>query len=112
MMDENRFKQALAVLATVYSSKELQPELIHIYWQTLGGSNPDHLDQAVKAHIADPEHGQWFPKPAHLIKYIAQYVQADKIRAEIENPKPRLAKLEATPQQKQEIRAMIEGLRK
>lgn len=111
MDNQNRFKQAMAALAAVYQNA-MQNEQILMYWEALQGFKPDHLDLAVKAHIADPEHGQWFPKPAHLIKYIAQYVQADKIRAEIENPKPRLARLEATPEQKQQIRAMIEGLKK
>lgn len=110
-MNEQRFKQALAVLATVYNN-ELKPELIHIYWEVFKSCNPDHLDRAVKAHIADPEHGQWFPKPAHLMKYITGYVAADKTRYEIENPKPRLAKMKPTEEQKQKIKEMIEELKK
>lgn len=111
MSNENRFKQSMAVLVSVYNNN-LTPEMIQIYWQVLGGCNPDHLDRAVKAHIADSQEGKWFPKPAHLIGYIAGYVASDKNRQAIENPPARLERYKPSEAGKIRIREMIEGLKK
>lgn len=111
MSNENRFKQSMAVLVSVYQNV-LQPETIAIYWDALGRFNPDHLDKAVKAHIADTKEGKWFPKPAHLIGYIAGYVASDKNRQAIENPPARLERYKPSEADKIRIREMIEGLKK
>lgn len=77
MTNGNRFKQAMAALAAVYQNA-MQAEQIAIYWDALGRFNPDHLDKAVKAHIADTKEGKWFPKPAHLIGHINELMAAEK----------------------------------
>lgn len=77
MTNENRFKQAMAALASIYQNT-LQAEQVAMYWKVLGKFNPDHLDKAVELHIADKVDGKWFPKPAHLIMYIHSMMEKDR----------------------------------
>lgn len=111
MDNQNRFKQAMAALAAVYQNA-MQNEQILMYWEALQGFKPDHLDLAVKDHIADTEQGQWFPKPAQLISHIRKYEARDKsVRShqlQLENRKPVVAPSE---EQKAKIREMLKGLK-
>jgi hypothetical protein len=115
MTNENRFKQAMAALAAVYQNA-MQAEQIAIYWDSLGRFNPDHLDKAVKLHIADTKDGKWFPKPAHLISHINELMAAEKRRGAIAHDEvKRLERAErqpATEEQKARVKALIEGLKK
>jgi len=77
MDNENRFKQAMAALASIYQNT-LQAEQVAMYWKVLGKFNPDHLDEAITLHVSDPADGKWFPKPAHLIGHIKIMQDQDK----------------------------------
>tara|TARA_R110000772_G_scaffold43692_2_gene100676 strand:- start:7752 stop:8102 length:351 start_codon:yes stop_codon:yes gene_type:complete len=110
MNNENRFKQAMAALAAVYQNT-LQSEQMMMYWETLGGYNPNYLDRAVKLHIADTDQGKWFPKPAHLIGYIKPMIQHDN--RQLEQSKQlanRIERKESTPADKKRINEMLKGL--
>lgn len=110
MTNENRFKQAMAALAAVYQNS-LQAEQIMMYWETLGGYNPDYLDDAVKLHIADVDKGEWFPKPSQLIRYIKPMIERDK--RQLEQSKQlanRIERKESTPADKQRINDLLKGL--
>lgn len=114
MTNQNRFKQAMAGLAAVYQNV-LQSEQMAMYWDALGRFNPDHLDKAVKLHIADPKDGKWFPKPAHLISHINEMMAAEKRRGAIAHDDVRrLERAErqpATEEQKARVKELIKGLK-
>ena len=110
MTNENRFKQAMAALAAVYQNV-LQPEQILMYWETLGRFNPNHLDSAVKLHIADSGEGKWFPKPAHLIGHMKPMIEQEKRQLEHTNQLAnRIERKESTPADKKRISEMLKGL--
>jgi hypothetical protein len=110
MNNENRFKQAMAALAAVYQNT-LQSEQMMMYWEILGGYNPDYLDRAVKLHMADVDKGEWFPKPSQLNKYIKPMIEHDK--RQLEQSKQlanRIELKESTPADKKRINEMLKGL--
>lgn len=74
---ENKFKKTMAALAAVYQNK-ITPEMITVYWTRLSKFNPVHIELAAAEHMDDPEEGRFFPKPAHLIKYINEYMATEK----------------------------------
>jgi len=110
MGNENRFKQSMAALVAVYQNV-LQPETIAIYWDALGRFNPDHLDKAVRAHIADTKEGKWFPKPANLISFIKQCEERDRQHQEIVKASHRIEKAPPTDEQRKMVRDMIKELK-
>ena len=110
MTNENRFKQAMAALAAVYQNS-LQAEQMMMYWETLGSFNPDHLDNAVKLHLADSDQGKWFPKPAHLIGYIKPMIEQDKRKIEQTNQLTnRIERKPVSAEDKKRISKMLKGL--
>ena len=100
----------MAVLAAVYQNV-LQPEQIVMYWETLGSFNSNYLDRAAREHIADPDQGKWFPKPAHLIGHMKPMIEQEKRQLEHTNQLAnRIERKESTPADKKRISEMLKGL--
>lgn len=63
------FTATLVGIGVVYD-KETSEQLIDIYWQALQRFELHEVKKAVEQHINNPDSGQYFPKPADLIKLI------------------------------------------
>jgi len=64
-----QFKQGMMMFAEVYRVEVNQAQM-SIYWDALENLAIDDYLAAIRRHIADPDQGQWFPKPANLIKQV------------------------------------------
>jgi hypothetical protein len=69
MSNQNDFKSMMAMLSSVYS-KAVTPDMIKAYWMMLGEYPSEVVNQAAYKHMKDPKSGQYFPKPADLMRYI------------------------------------------
>ena len=74
------FTAILVGIGVVYD-KEIAEQLIDIYWQALKRFDLHEVKQAVEKHINDPDSGQYFPKPAALIKLIVGSSQQQALQA-------------------------------
>lgn len=74
------FTAILVGIGVVYD-KEIAEQLIDIYWQALKRFDLNEVKQAVEKHINDPDSGQYFPKPAALIKLIVGSSQQQALQA-------------------------------
>lgn len=74
------FTAILVGIGVVYD-KEISEQLIDIYWQALKRFDLNEVKQAVEKHINDPDSGQYFPKPAALIKLIVGSSQQQALQA-------------------------------
>jgi hypothetical protein len=63
-------KQAVArellACGSIYN-RAATKELVEIYADCLAAYSPEQVTKAFRSHIADPDRGQFFPKPADLI---------------------------------------------
>jgi hypothetical protein len=63
-------KQAVArellACGSIYN-RAATKELVEIYADCLAAYSPEQITTAFRSHIADPDRGQFFPKPADLI---------------------------------------------
>ncbi len=50
--------------------KAISEILTDLYWQSLKGFEWQDVKQAFEAHIHNPDTGQYFPKPADLVRFI------------------------------------------
>ena len=69
MTDKKRFAQALVTTAELYG-KELSKGLAELYFQDLVAYPIDDVLNAMTRHRRDPERGQYWPKPADLIRQL------------------------------------------
>jgi hypothetical protein len=63
------FKKGMMMLAEVYRVEVNQAQM-SIYWDALENLGIDEFLVAIRRHIGDLDQGQWFPKPANLIKQV------------------------------------------
>ena len=64
-----KFTSLIATIGELYG-KEVSGELTDIYWQTLRRFEWEDLALAFGAHISNPDSGQFFPKPADIVRFI------------------------------------------
>lgn len=67
--DKPKFAQAITVLGEIYG-KEVSQTLIGVYYNALEAWPIDEVSKAIQAHTRDTENGQFFPKPADLIRHL------------------------------------------
>lgn len=67
--DRAKFAELLQAVADVYG-KELSPTVIGVYWSALAAYELAAVRQALDRHVRNPDVGQFFPKPADLIRCI------------------------------------------
>lgn len=65
--DHDAFKVALADAYSLYRT-DLTAGVLELWWNALKPHNLSDVKQALADHMADPELGQFSPKPADLIK--------------------------------------------
>lgn len=68
--DRTRFVSAIHGTFEVYSAKAVSEQLLDIWWATLKEYSIDDVCVALTRHIADPERGQFPPKPADVIRFL------------------------------------------
>lgn len=69
--DLPEFAKFLVVIGELYS-KSILDYLIGIYWEALQNFDLIEIKHAFEIHIRDPNSGQFFPKPADLIKIMSK----------------------------------------
>lgn len=67
--DKPKFAQAITVLGEIYG-KEVSQTLIGVYYNALENWPIEEVSRAIQAHTRDTENGQFFPKPADLIRHL------------------------------------------
>ena len=63
------FTATLIKIGELYG-KAISEILTDLYWQSLKGFEWQDVKQAFEAHIHNPDNGQYFPKPADLVRFI------------------------------------------
>ncbi len=69
--DRSRFASAIHGTFEIYSVKQVSEQLMDIWWATLKPYDIADVCRALTQHISDPERGQFPPKPADVIRFLA-----------------------------------------
>jgi hypothetical protein len=69
--DRSRFASAIHGTFEIYSPKPVSEQLMDIWWATLKPYDIADVCRALTKHISDPERGQYQPKPADVIRFLA-----------------------------------------
>jgi hypothetical protein len=67
--DIPKFSAMMAGIGELYG-KSISAQLTDIYWRTLKSYEFQDVHQALQAHINNPDCGQYFPKPADVVRFI------------------------------------------
>jgi len=67
--DKQRFAALITAASEVYG-KPLSAGVIGLYWQALARFSIDEIADALRRHIANPDVGQFMPKPADFVRMI------------------------------------------
>ena len=67
--DMPKFTLMLASLGELYG-KAISVFLTELYWQALKDFELQDVEKALQAHIHNPDCGQYFPKPADVVRFI------------------------------------------
>ncbi len=67
--DKPGFAANILAISEIYG-KALSPAAIDIYWNALQGYPLADVQRAIERHVNDPASGQFFPKPADLIRHL------------------------------------------
>ena len=65
--DKRAFFDLMMAAGEVYGREVTQP-MAAIYFSALGNASIEQVQEAMMAHMQNPDSGQFFPKPADLIK--------------------------------------------
>lgn len=75
-----KFQALMGGVGEAYS-KTVTPAMIDFYWGTLEKFNYDDVVRAMNLHATNPDNGQFFPKPADVIRYIQGSNETQGMRA-------------------------------
>lgn len=67
--DVSKFTMLMAGIGELYG-KTISSQLIDIYWQVLRKYDLIDVQNAFQSHVKNPDCGQFFPKPADIIRFI------------------------------------------
>lgn len=67
--DVPKFTMIMAGIGELYG-KTISSQLIDIYWQVLRKYELIDVQNAFQSHVKNPDCGQFFPKPADIIRFI------------------------------------------
>lgn len=81
-MDRQTFARCIEP-ATTYYGRDLDREVVEIYFGELGGYTERQLDSAVRAHIAN---SKYFPKIPDLRKWITGKEERESKKADVYHP--------------------------
>lgn len=68
--DLEKFSQIMTGLSELYG-KDVSGFMLDIYFQALSSFSIEAIDSAVSAHVRNPDTGQFFPKPADIVRLIS-----------------------------------------
>ena len=80
--DKAHFQSIMIGVGELYS-KEITKPLLQIYFQALQKYSIEQVSSAFTAHMVDPKHGTFMPKPADLVRIIDADKPSAKDRAEL-----------------------------
>ena len=72
------FRVRLGSVFSVYG-KELGEDILAIWWGAMKPYNLQEIDAALRVHVANPDLGQYCPKPADVIKTITDKAKKEPI---------------------------------
>ena len=78
--DKKKLGEMLAVMGELYG-RQVSAGLVSIYFSDLEPYDMDAIERAFNEHRRDAESGQYFPKPADLIKQITGSTSGRALRA-------------------------------
>lgn len=78
--DTKRLMGELTAVAEIYS-RPMSEGLLRIYMESLKEYTVDAICVAIKRHVKDPKAGQFFPKPADLLRWLTTDVDAQALEA-------------------------------
>lgn len=67
--DKREFAEIMGAVTALYGRDATQP-LLRLYFGALATHSLEHVRQALDRWVKDPEHGQFMPKPAEIIRTI------------------------------------------
>ena len=68
-MKIEELKMVMLTLQATYRTEVSGPQT-ETYWRLFSGVPSDRFARAVDQHMADPDHGRFFPNPAHIMRYL------------------------------------------
>ena len=77
--EQEDFKQTLLGVGELHG-KQITPAMTTIYWQAMKGFTLEQFNEGISKHCLDPDSGQFFPKPADIVKQL-QGTSKDNARA-------------------------------
>ncbi len=78
--DSAAFSQMMALMAELYGKACTEP-FVNIYWHLLKDFELSDIRKAFKAHIQNPDGGQFFPKPADIIRFLEGSAETRALQA-------------------------------
>lgn len=78
--EQKAFFELLADVMSLYS-KEITPFIARIFWESLMRFDFDDVSRAFTVHAQDPDHGQFAPKIADIIRQLEGSTQTQGMRA-------------------------------
>jgi hypothetical protein len=68
--DEGKFFEIMTGLGELYG-KEVSSSVMELWFRALEGYDIEAISAAASAHVSNPDNGQFFPKPADIVKMIS-----------------------------------------
>uniref|UniRef100_UPI0036DF8CE0 hypothetical protein n=1 Tax=Photorhabdus sp. RM322S TaxID=3342825 RepID=UPI0036DF8CE0 len=68
-IEKSQFAKSMAAVGEIYG-REISEIMIGIYWNALKNYAMADVQRAFQRHTRDTDNGQFFPKPADLIRHI------------------------------------------
>jgi len=68
--DRKRFVQLITDVLAFYR-QDVSDFAVSVWWEACKGFDFEQVSKALTAHAMDPEHGQYAPKPADLVRKLA-----------------------------------------
>jgi len=78
--DLQNFGKWMALLGELHG-KAISAPLAEVYWQALEDFEWEDVDLALQAHVNNPDCGQYFPKPADIIRFIEGTSETKALKA-------------------------------
>ncbi|WP_104401796.1 DUF6475 domain-containing protein [Vibrio penaeicida] len=70
LSEKTLFAQLLYLTASLYMRKDLSREMLGVYWKALEHYDLEEVRTALNQHVRNPDTGQFFPKPADVIRLL------------------------------------------
>lgn len=78
--DHETFAKMMLAVGELYG-KDVSPMVISLYFKALADFNVGDVGKAFNLHVRNPDNGQFFPKPADLIRMLNGNTEAQGMKA-------------------------------